>query len=406
MARIPTPLKSNPLIRLARQVVTIGLLAFVGAGLLPIRASAQTAMQLFEQGFDLYAKHDYPAAERAFQAGIDKGDAQPDDVGLAHYFLAEAPLAQQRPSQDAMAHYREAVRLIPQKREGQAAAAKIEQLGILDECDRLAADRLDPDLPDNVPGAINVVDGPAAVTACGAAAKAFPNNRRVLYELGRAHGAAKNGAEGRVWLERAAEAGSMRAMFNLGYMYDMGIGVEIDYAAARKWYDQAAAVGGVSAILRLALMTELGHGRPANAAAARALYRSAADRGDPSAMIYLAMKYHHGQGVRVDIPEARRWYLKAIEHGNSVAMNYLARTYDEIPGQYRDYAEARRWYEKASARQPSASERLGDFYARGLGVPRDVALARHWYEQAAAGGSDSARKKFEDLNRGARQRDR
>src|SRR5262249_41660421 len=153
-----------------RQFVVLGLLALAGILLLVTSAPAQTAMQFFEQGFDLYAKHDYPGAERAFNAGLEKGDAQPEFLGLGHYYLAEALMAQQRPSQDAIAHYKEAARLIPQKPEGHDAQAKIQQLGLLDECDRLAADLEDPDRPSHFPGvALDAIDGPAAAKACAAA---------------------------------------------------------------------------------------------------------------------------------------------------------------------------------------------------------------------------------------------
>jgi TPR repeat protein len=362
-------------------------------------------MQSFEQAFDLYAKHDYPAAEKAFKAGIDKGDAQPEFLGLGHYYLAEALMAQHRPSQDALAHYKEAARLIPQRPEGLEAQAKIQRLGLLDDCDRLAADLEDPDRPDNFPGvAAAAMDGPAAVKACAAAAKAFPDNRRILYELGRAHQASKDIAESRKWFQQAAAAGSMRGMYFLGVLHEQEPSLK-DFVAARQWYDKAVAVGSVDAMRRLAVLTEKGMGGPPDGAGARKLYEKAADKGDSMAMLLLGAMHHYGKGGPVSYPEARRWYRKAADIGDPGAMYFLAMTYDDGGDGRSNYVEARNWYEKAAAGgSVSSMVRLGDLHAAGLGVPRNSALAKKWYQQAATAGSATAQKRLDALEGGAPKR--
>ena len=47
----------------------------------------------------------------------------------------------------------------------------------------------------------------------------------------------------------AAEAGLVDAQFNLGGMYDVGLGVPQDYAEAAKWYGRAAEQGDARAQL-------------------------------------------------------------------------------------------------------------------------------------------------------------
>lgn len=48
---------------------------------------------------------------------------------------------------------------------------------------------------------------------------------------------------GRKYLELGAQYGNVDAMFNLGYMFEKGHGVSIDYRLAEKWYSKAADSG-------------------------------------------------------------------------------------------------------------------------------------------------------------------
>jgi hypothetical protein len=55
------------------------------------------------------------------------------------------------------------------------------------ECDRLAASNIDQDRLASVPGVPpNAIDATVAVPACEAAAKVAPEDRRILFQLGRA----------------------------------------------------------------------------------------------------------------------------------------------------------------------------------------------------------------------------
>ncbi|KAJ2782871.1 hypothetical protein H4R18_002020 [Coemansia javaensis] len=53
------------------------------------------------------------------------------------------------------------------------------------------------------------------------------------------------------WGHRAAQQGLTRAIFAMGYYYEMGIGCEADVARARDWYERAAAAGSEEARERL-----------------------------------------------------------------------------------------------------------------------------------------------------------
>lgn len=81
-----------------------------------------------------------------------------------------------------------------------------------------------------------------------------------------------------LWRERA-EAGDADAQVNLGHLYERGLGVMPDRAAALAWYRRAAERGDAPAQYQVGLMHELGLGVSADAGAAEYWYRRAIDQG-------------------------------------------------------------------------------------------------------------------------------
>ena len=82
---------------------------------------------------------------------------------------------------------------------------------------------------------------------------------------------------------QAAEQGNAKAQYNLGVMYDKGLGVRQDYAQAVQWY------------------------------------RRAAEQGHAQAQVLLGVMYENGQGVRQDYAQAAQWYRRAKEQGAAEA---------------------------------------------------------------------------------------
>ena len=93
-------------------------------------------------------------------------------------------------------------------------------------CDRAAASPLDQNRPTGVEGvAPDKIDPKIAIPACGAAAKAAPNDPRTAFQLGRAHFAAKDYESARAQYTKADEMGYAVATNNLAVMYLDGLGV-------------------------------------------------------------------------------------------------------------------------------------------------------------------------------------
>jgi TPR repeat protein len=80
--------------------------------------------------------------------------------------------------------------------------------------------------------------------------------------IARGHMVRHADAEALNWLIQTAEQGDAKAQNNLGFMYDVGLGVRQDDAEARRWYSRAAAQGDAKALHNLGLMSNVGHDVP------------------------------------------------------------------------------------------------------------------------------------------------
>jgi uncharacterized protein len=90
-------------------------------------------------------------------------------------------------------------------------------------------------------------------------------------------------AEARSALQKAADANSAEAQFQLGVMYAEGTGGPKDDAAARALFEKAAAQGHAQALDWAGNFAETGRGGPKNADAAKAYYQQAAALGNEDA---------------------------------------------------------------------------------------------------------------------------
>jgi TPR repeat protein len=145
------------------------------------------------------------------------------------------------------------------------------------------------------------------------------------------------------------------AMNSIGYMYNYGQGVSIDYAKAMEWYTKSANLGNNYAMNNIGYM------------------------------------YNHGQGVSIDYAKAMEWYLKVANLGNANAMNNIGAMYEAGEGVSRDYAQAMEWFTKAAnLGNAIAMNNIGAMYCNGEGVTKDMSKAVEWWQKAAALGEKNA----------------
>ena len=184
-----------------------------------------------------------------------------------------------------------------------------------------------------------------------------------------------------------ARAGDVDAQFNLGALFENGLGVAADAERAARWYRAAAQRRLDLARLALARLQRVGALEPDPDEGQIKLLEIAARRGLAEAQYELGVAYDRGLGVTQNHATAAGWYHRAAEQGLTDAQYNLATFYDEGLGTPRDIALAREWYGRAAdAGERRAMNNLGYIYEKGLGGVRDYGKAVVWYRRAAGMG--------------------
>jgi len=129
-------------------------------------------------------------------------------------------------------------------------------------------------------------------------------------------GVAANYDEAAKWLDRAAQAGVVPAIFRLGTFYEKGLSVKKDVDIARRYYMQAAERGNAKAMHNLAVLDADGGGQGANYKGASQWFRKAADRGIADSQYNLGILYARGIGVDQNLAESFKWFSLAAAQGD------------------------------------------------------------------------------------------
>ena len=182
-------------------------------------------------------------------------------------------------------------------------------------------------------------------------------------------GAEVNGTKAVEWLDKAFDAGVVRAATMAGTMYFTGEGVKQDFSKAEKFYRKAAA------------------------------------KDDESAQIRLGRMYYYGNGVKTDYESAARWYAAAARKYEqsdscSIACLYLGQIYyygwKKGGKLVTDDKSALKWLEKSySAGYVEAATLIASINSKGTSeIKQDKAKARKWLIAAAEKGYEPAIKKL------------
>lgn len=164
-----------------------------------------------------------------------------------------------------------------------------------------------------------------------------------------------------IW-QHLAENGDGQAMNNLGVLFDLGQGVDMDEGRALYWFARSASAGHPSGMSNYGRMLEQGRGIDANPQEAARWFDLAARQGQPEAQYNLGLMYESGHGVPQDHKAAAAWYSHA-----------------------------------AAQQQTDALARLGHLYRTGQGVEKNQARATLLLYAAAMRGSIHAMKELEDM---------
>jgi TPR repeat protein len=221
---------------------------------------------------------------------------------------------------------------------------------------------------------------------------------RLALALAEGTGVARDDKRAVELFEKAAEAGHRRAQLNLGTLYFRGQGVARDLVQARAWLEKAAADNDPYALYALARAMGEGEGSIASDPVRAAdLFRRAAERGHPLAALRYALAMNEGHGVKRDQATAQSWLIYLSSNGYPEAAlavgDMSARTPTSRDKAMNELAvnTAVRWYEQAArAGVASAQFKLANAYFAGVGIERDPAQAQFWYGRASQQGLPEA----------------
>lgn len=127
------------------------------------------------------------------------------------------------------------------------------------------------------------------------------------------------------WFTKSAEKGMANAHYNLGVMYQQGLGVPQDAAAALGWYERAAQLGHPEAMYNLGIANIEGIGADRNIARGVAFFKQAANAGVSQAAYNLGVLYESNFIGPADLTKAAEWYQTAANEGHAEAKKALAR---------------------------------------------------------------------------------
>lgn len=116
-----------------------------------------------------------------------------------------------------------------------------------------------------------------------------------------------------------AEGGSANAQHNVGILYNYGLGVPEDFAAAAAWYRKAAEQGHANAQVKIGYLHATGRGVAQDASLAVAWFREAAEGGLAIAQYNIGMMYVTGTGIDADQVQALMWLMLAADGGIEAA---------------------------------------------------------------------------------------
>jgi TPR repeat protein len=135
-----------------------------------------------------------------------------------------------------------------------------------------------------------------------------------------------------------AKAGDSYAQWRLGFIYEQGLGVPVDYVESARWW------------------------------------RMAADQGHAGAQFSIGYCYGRGEGVPRDPVEAAKWFRKSAIQGNAAAQRFLGVAYAKGLGVAKDESEAYAFFTLAETDDQYAHGYLVDLTSRM--TPEEIAQGR------------------------------
>lgn len=137
-----------------------------------------------------------------------------------------------------------------------------------------------------------------------------------------------------------AESGIASAQFELGLVYESGIGVAVNVPESVRWFKAAATNWHPGALYHLGLIFQRDTSLQQGSSTSVEYFQSGAELGDIHCQCALADAFRNGRGISKDEAAAVHWYTKASKQGDAYAMYRLGKMYLYGSGVQRDIATA------------------------------------------------------------------
>lgn len=193
----------------------------------------------------------------------------------------------------------------------------------------------------------------------------------------------------------SAEQKNACGQFNLGVMYQTGLGVGKDESLAAQWFRKASDLGYMPAHCHLGDMYKYEQGITRDLARAVFFFRRAAEQGSDHGQYNLAVALETGQGIPKNDGEAAKWYGLAASQGHTGALCRLGVMFETGRIHNEEEKNEHEWNKKRAfdcyamaATQGDAHGQclLGFMYEHGKGVEKQETEALKYYSMAAAQG--------------------
>jgi localization factor PodJL len=174
-------------------------------------------------------------------------------------------------------------------------------------------------------------------------------------------GAFSNGGAARAarWLKKAADRGHLEAQFMLASLYERGAGVPKDESEAMSLYHKAATAGHIRAMHNLGVLLSARES-PQDYSEAAVWFARAAQAGLTDSQYNLALLYERGLGVDQDLSRAYLWYRAAGRGGDKEAARQAERLKRALPaGMSGTQASSWRPTLEERSKAPDSSNRRG-----------------------------------------------
>jgi len=173
-------------------------------------------------------------------------------------------------------------------------------------------------------------------------------------------------------MKQLADQGYAKAQSKLGWIYERGIGVNVNYYKALELYQKSKDKDDGFAYARLGFMYQRGVGVEKDTQKSVELLKQSIARGHGHGHALMGYAYFVRAGVARDYDQAHKHARLAAEKGSAWGSAWLGRTYEFGLGVEVDYQKAYGWYKKAiKTSSPLGLGLYGHMYLKGRYVDKD-----------------------------------